>query len=132
MSENSKQFIGSAPFFLVGDLQKSLDYYCDCLGFSRPKLWGTPPDFAMPSRDGFIFMLKQAKTSTYVSPNGKKDHYWDAYVWINDADALFGEYQQNGATIDYEICIQNEYDMKEFAIKDPDGYVIAFGQHHEA
>lgn len=34
--------------------------------------------------------------------------------------------------IEYEPCIQGEYDMKEFAVRDPDGHVIAFGQHHEA
>jgi catechol 2,3-dioxygenase-like lactoylglutathione lyase family enzyme len=132
MSDNTKQFLGSAPFFLVTDLYKSVAYYCNCLGFNRPQLWGNPPDFAMPSRDGTIFMLKQAKKPEEVSPNAQKDTYWDAYIWIKDADALFAEYQKNGAAFDYDICIQHEYDMKEFAIKDPDGYVIAFGQHHEA
>ena len=34
--------------------------------------------------------------------------------------------------IEYESYIQDEYDMKEFAVRDPDGHVIAFGQHHEA
>ena len=132
MSDNTKQFIGSAPYFLVTDLQKSVDYYCNCLGCDRPQLWGNPPEFAMPSRDGYTFMLKQAKDASEVSPNAKKNAYWDAYVWINDADALFAEYQKNGAKIHYEICIQHDYDMKEFAIEDPDGYVIAFGQNHGA
>lgn len=132
MPENTKQFIGSAPYFLVTDLHKSVDYYCNCLGFDRPELWGNPPDFAMPSRDGYIFMLKQAKNPSEVSSNAQKNHYWDAYIWVNDADALFAEYQKNGAEIHYDICIQQDYDMKEFAIEDPDGYVIAFGQHHEA
>lgn len=132
MAEPTKQFISSAPYFLVKDLHKSLDYYCDCLGFDHPKLWGDPPEFAMPSRDGHIFMLKQANKESDVSPNAPKGGYWDAYIWINNADALFTEFQNNGATFEYEICIQQEYDMKEFAIQDPDGYVIAFGQHHES
>jgi len=131
MSENTKQFTSTAPFFLVNDLQKSIDYYSKALGFNRPKLWGNPPDFAMPSRDGFTFMLKQVKTNHTVLPNAQQAAYWDAYIWIKDADALFAELKENGAIIDYEPCIQHEYDMKEFAVKDPDGYVIAFGQHYE-
>ena len=37
----------------------------------------------------------------------------------------------NGAIIDYEPRIQHEYGMKEFAIQDLDGYIIAFGQGAE-
>ena len=33
-----------------------------------------------------------------------------------------------GATIEYEPCIQQHYDMKEFAVRDLDGYVLAFSQ----
>jgi catechol 2,3-dioxygenase-like lactoylglutathione lyase family enzyme len=132
MDDNEKQFIGTAPYFLVTDLQASLDYYCDRLGFDRPKLWGNPPEFAMPQRDGYIIMLKQAKDPNDVSPNGPKGGYWDAYVWITDADGLFSKFDDNGVVFEYEPCIQHEYDMKEFAVRDPDGYIIAFGQHHEA
>ena len=132
MSENTKQFTGTAPFFLVNNLQESIDYYANALGFDRPKLWGDPPDFAMPSRDGFTIMLKQVKANHTVLPNAQQAAYWDAYIWITDADALFAEFKENGAIIDYEPCIQREYDMKEFAIKDPDGYVIAFGQHYQS
>ena len=132
MSENTKQFISTAPYFIVNNLQNSLDYYCNILGFDRPQLWGNPPDFAMPKRDNFTFMLKQVKAGHTVLPNAQQAAYWDAYIWINDADALFAEFKENGAIIEYEPCIQQEYDMKEFAIKDPDGYVIAFGQHYKS
>lgn len=124
-----KQIIGTAPYFLVNDLSVSLDYYCDKLGFHRPQLWGDPPEFAMPNRDGFIVMLKQAPGGDTASPNGvRSEHYWDAYVWIEDADSLFSEFKAQGAQFEYEICIQDEYQMKEFAVRDPDGYVLAFGQ----
>lgn len=116
---------GSAPYFIVSDLERSLDYYCDVLGFTRPRLWGEPPCFAMPSRDGFILMLSQTEASP--QPNAVHDGAWDAYFWITDADALFQEFTARGAHVAYEICVQ-EYDIKEFAIKDPDGHILAFGQ----
>ena len=126
---SDKQFIGSAPYFLVRNLEESLDYYHNALGFDKPKLWGDPPEFAVPSRDGFIFMLKQVDEGGTVNPNGGEQ--WDAYVWINDVDTLFAHCKANGGIIEYEPCIQKEYDMKEFAVRDLDGYVIALGQHYE-
>jgi hypothetical protein len=85
----------------------------------------------MPRRDRFIVMLSQARAGTAASPNGELTgcpETWDAYFWILDADALFLELKGKGATIVYEPCIRDLYDMKEFAVRDLDGYVLAFGQ----
>ena len=79
-SASAPDLIGSAPYFVVSDLAASLDYYCDVLGFNRPPLWGEPPTFAMPDRDGFIFMLKQVEDSSNIQPNRTRDGYWDAYI----------------------------------------------------
>ena len=132
MASDEKQFKGTAPYFVVRNLKESLEYYHRALGFDMPPLWGDPPEFAMPSRDGFTFMLKQAEGKDAVATNRDQGGFWDAYGWINDADTLFAQCRDNGAIIEYEPCIQDEYDMKEFAVRDPDGHVIAFGQHHEA
>ncbi len=120
--------IGTAPYFVVSALAASLDYYCDILGFRRPPLWGEPPTFAMPDRDGFIFMLKQVKNSDNIQPNRTRGGYWDAYIWVQDAEALYAEFAANGAEFAYGLTIQDEYNNKEFAVYDPDGYFIAFGQ----
>ena len=125
---NAPALIGSAPYFVVSDLAASLDYYCDVLGFTRPQLWGEPPTFAMPDRDGFIFMLKQVKKSSNIQPNRTRGGYWDAYVWVRDAEALHAEFAARGAEFAYGLTIQHEYNNKEFAVYDPDGYFIAFGQ----
>lgn len=127
----SNQIRATAPYFIVKDIHASLEYYNKALGFSCSDIWGDPPGFAMPSREGFIFMLNQAQPDMTILPNGSQKGCWDAYVWIHDADALFAEMKANGATIVYEPCIQ-EYEMKEFAVSDPDGYIVAFGQHYEA
>ena len=129
--DTMKQFRGTAPYFVVRNLVESLEYYHKVLGFDMPPLWGEPPSFAMPSRDGFTFMIKEAEQGSEVTTSRDQSGYWDAYIWINDADTLFTEYKNNGAIIDYEPCIQEEYDMKEFGIRDPDGHLIGFGQHFE-
>ncbi len=128
---DKRQFRGTAPYFMVRDLQVSVDYYHRILGFDLPKLWGEPPSFAMPSRDGFTIMLKEAGADVRIVINRDQGGYWDAYIWINDADALFAEFKEKGAIVDYEPYIEREYDMKEFGIRDPDGHLLGFGQHYE-
>lgn len=125
------QFRATAPYFMVRSLKASLDYYHNVLGFDMPPLWGEPPSFAMPSRDRFIIMLKEVKQGAEITTNRSQGGYWDAYVWINDADALFTDYKEKGAIVDYEPCIRPEYDMKEFGVRDSDGHVIGFGQHYQ-
>ena len=124
----SARLIGSAPYFMVRDLGQALDYYCDVLGFARPRLWGEPPTFAMPQRDGFIVMLYQAENHTQLYSNGMQDGLWDAYFWVSDAEALFAEFCARGAQVEYEPCVQH-YEIKEFAVRDIDNHILAFGQH---
>ncbi|MFI5175523.1 MAG: VOC family protein [Terriglobia bacterium] len=131
MGEQAQQIIGSAPYFFVSDVVKAAEYYRDVLGFADPRVWGDPPEFCMPRRDGFIVMLSQVRDPSRISPNGKINGHpetWDAYFWINDAEALFQEFKNRGASVVYEPCILELYEMKEFAVRDLDGYVLAFGQ----
>ena len=127
-----KQLHALAPYFLVKDLLASVEYYHTALGFTRPKLWGVPPGFAMPQRDGLTVMLKQAEPGWTILPNASQEHCWDGYFWVEGLDELFAEMKANGAIIEYGVCIQEDYGMKEFAVRDPDGYVLAFGEQHEA
>ncbi len=143
---DTKDFIGQAPCFVVADVQKAADYYRDKLGYSYDKIWGGPDGgFCMPKRDGHTIMLAQVEDSSDVRSNtsvvasrhtheGEDEEHvdhapWDAYIWCSDAESLFEEFKSKGASIHYEPVIQEYYGMKEFAVKDLDGYVIAFGQH---
>jgi predicted lactoylglutathione lyase len=139
-----KHLIGQAPCFAVGDVRESAEYYRDKLGFSYDRIWGEPPSFCMAQRDGLTIMLAEVADPADVRPNtavasqshrhdGEEDHThylpWDAYIWCDSADELFEEFKSTGATVHYEPRIKSAYEMKEFAIKDLDGYVIAFGQN---
>ena len=83
----------------------------------------------MPQRDGVLVMLSQTSDVSAIRPNAKArgDDSWDAYVWVDDADALFAEVSARGARIAYPVCLQEEYGNREFAALDLDGYLIAFG-----
>jgi uncharacterized glyoxalase superfamily protein PhnB len=127
--ENAARVLGIAPYLLVRDVVAAAGYYRDALGFTVRRYFGEPPTFCMPERDGVIVMLSQAGDASVVRPNAKArgDDSWDAYVWVDDADALFAEVSGRGARIAYPVCLQEEYGNREFAVTDLDGYRIAFG-----
>jgi predicted enzyme related to lactoylglutathione lyase len=112
----------SCPHFLVKDLGTALDYYVDVLGFEQPPLWGEPPTFAMPSKDGLIVMLNQ--TSEIPNPNG--GGLWDAYFWCDDVDALHTDFTARGAFIVQAPIDRPLYGMREIEVRDLDGHILAF------
>jgi hypothetical protein len=46
---------------------------------------------------------------------------------VEGIDHLYAEFESKGAYFQYELRT-NEYQMREFAIKDPQGYTIGFGE----
>ncbi len=125
-----RQALRIAPLFYVTDIQKAVAYYQDVLGFCTDQIWGHPPCFAMPCRDGCTVMLQQTDDESLIRPKGDRSD-WDAYVWVFDADELFDEYRAKGAIVGYEPMDKLYYGNREFAIKDLDGHLIAFGHHLE-
>jgi uncharacterized glyoxalase superfamily protein PhnB len=118
----------SAAVLLVKDVRAAADHYRDRLGFGYDDFFGEPPSFCILRRDGCYLMLKQADDSKHIVPHWTvSDKLWDVYFWVTDADGLFREFEDRGATIDYGPCDQ-PYGCREFGIQDLDGHDIGFGQ----
>ncbi len=125
MSTNP-QMRGVAPVLLVRDVVSAHAYYADKLGFRSPRMWGDPPTFCIPQRDGLEVMLNQVGATDDFRPNSHFDGRWDAYFWVTDADALHAEFQAKGADV---VCEPEDqvYGMREFQVRDLDGHLLAFG-----
>lgn len=124
-------FIASAPFFLVKDIPQAASYYQKVLGFTHETLWGDPPNFCIVERERMSIMLKLTSAPEKIVPNTQVvGGAWDAYFWVQNADLLFKEFDGKGAKFAYPLTIQAAYQMKEFAVEDLNGYILAFGQHH--
>jgi predicted enzyme related to lactoylglutathione lyase len=118
-----------APVFLVDDVEATAEHYRTVLGFTYDRIWGDPPSFCMVKRGGVILMLKQLPVTGTVRPNRVVDpegDMWDAYVWIEDADALHAELVAAGAKITRAPCDQI-YGCRDFDVEDCNGYRICFG-----
>jgi catechol 2,3-dioxygenase-like lactoylglutathione lyase family enzyme len=122
------QLLRGAPYFPVADLEASAVHYERILGFRREYVGGTPPQFAIMSRDGFPIMLRVVQAPERIAPNEQQGGTWDAFFWVRDVKALHAELHQNGADIVYGPIVQEAYHMEELAVRDREGYVLGFGQ----
>ena len=52
---------------------------------------------------------------------------WDPYFWVHDARKLFDQVKAAGAKIAYGPILQAFYGNWEFAVRDIDGHLFAFG-----
>ena len=127
-SNGTNQLLRSAPYFPVADVERSAEHYERVLGFHRDYVGGTPPEFAILSRDGLAIMLRLVAAPQHISPNERQGGTWDVFFWVRDAEALHAELKANGADVAYGPMIQEAYRMKEFAVRDREGYVLGFGQ----
>ena len=93
----------SAPVLLLKDVMESAKWYVEKLGFENPEFFGEPPSFCILHRNGFRIMFSKADENKII-PNWKiTDKMWNAYFWVDDAEALYKEFVDRGAAIDYEL-----------------------------
>jgi catechol 2,3-dioxygenase-like lactoylglutathione lyase family enzyme len=119
------QIKGIAPEFVVADVTKAAEHYRDRLGFRIVGyFFEDPPVFAMVGRDDHIVMLSLAEGSRGGSNRSHKGGSIDAYLWVDDVEALYAEFHQSGA----DIAMPPIYGMKEIEVRDLDGYILCFGQ----
>lgn len=118
------------PYFLVDDVFASAEYYRDVLGFAFDRFYGEPPAFVMVRRDGLQIMLRQppAPGESVMIPNrSRMKHTFDAYVYVDDVDAIHAEFKAKGADILFSPHDQ-PHQCREIEVRDLNGYIICFGQ----
>lgn len=118
---------GISPVLLVADIERSVAYYRDRLGFAC-ETYGEPPTFASAERDKSSILFALCPDETRIVPNWHiVDKTWNAHIRVDEVDAIYAEVQERGAGIDYTIY-EAPHGFREFGDQDPDGYDIAFGQ----
>ena len=110
--EANRNLTSIRPSFIVKDLQTSITYYRERLGFQL--------DFQGPDDGPFWAGVSRDGIGTR--------HEWappDAHIYSMDPDALFDEFSQRGASFVKKLSFIDE-GLWGFAITDADGYVLAF------
>ena len=114
-----------APQFFTTDLPGTLDYYRDKLGFDCLGTWQDPPVYAIVAREGHAIHFRLAEPPM-PNPEKYSDELLDAYLFIEDADAIHAEYVARGVQFTRPLG-DTPWESREFVVKDCDGRLLAFG-----
>jgi catechol 2,3-dioxygenase-like lactoylglutathione lyase family enzyme len=119
---------GISPFFIVHDLDASLAFYRDMLGFTVT-FRGPEGEafFGIVRRDSAMIMLKDVGLEPLPNCKRNAEARWDAYLDVPDPDALAAELSARGVV--FSEPLRDTHDgLRGFELKDKDGYVLFFGR----
>ena len=114
-----------APVFFTLDIPRTVAFYRHKLGFELLGTWQDPPVYAIVARDEHAIHFRCAAPPT-ANPDKYEDEFLDAYLFVEDADALYEEYAAKGVEFVRELG-NMPWGSREFVVKDCDGRLLAFG-----
>lgn len=119
-----------SPSFIVENLEASVAFYVDKLGF-EVRFIGPDGDpfWAMVGRDSISIFLKAIAPDIKPIPNHTRHGWarWDAYISAADPDSLFEEYNSKGVSF-HQPLKDDEDGLRGFEVADADGYILFFGR----
>lgn len=133
--------------FTVANMQKSIAFYRDQIGFELKECWPTEKDAKWCSLllDGQSVMLSQAAPAEQMEkmcgPNVAAGKFWgkkaaqfqeqthgigcNLYLMVPDVDAFAAKIAKKGLKSDLPPTSQF-YGLRDTVVTDPDGYVLTF------
>jgi len=123
--------IVAAPILGVRDVAAAAAYYCDRLGFTmQPDTGLFVPDPAEGAVYAIVRMgevplhLQIRRREVFAGP--RESIETDAYVTVDDVDALYARHRDAGVSIHRPIE-DAPYGMRDYCVETPDGHRLAFG-----
>ena len=113
------------PVFFTTDIPATVAYYHDKLGFECLGTWQDPPVYAIVARDRHAIHFRCAASPT-PNPDKYAEELLDAYLYVEDADALHEEFAARGVEVVRKLG-NMPWNSREFVVKDCDGRLLAFG-----
>lgn len=108
-----KQIMPELP---VNDVPAAVAHYREVFGFGVNY---AQDDIGVMDRDTCRILL--------VARTGLHTGIGSAYIYVDDADALFAEFQSAGALL-LARPVDHPWGLRDFVAVDPDGNRITFGQ----
>ena len=135
VSDETGARLGSRPVgvnshstvLLVRSVHIAADYYRDALGFDVEFYEALPQHYAYASR-GACSIHFACFENARLLPNSESvpPDMFDVYVYVDDVAEMFEEFVGRGAEI-VHAPVHQGYGMREFRVRDPHGYILAFG-----
>ncbi|WP_334536107.1 bleomycin resistance protein [Bradyrhizobium sp. AZCC 2230] len=125
MTDEHPMMVGSATVFVVFDIEASLAYYRDVLGFQVTFEYGAPLSYACLCRDEVALHLLAAVATKRLPGQGA------LCIFVRDVDRLYTELSGRGARL-VNRPEDRDYGMRDFDVVDADGNQLTFGTGTDA
>jgi catechol 2,3-dioxygenase-like lactoylglutathione lyase family enzyme len=115
------------PMLAVHDLERTIAFYCDELGFRCVGKFGDPkPVWCHLERDKVDLMFNCPPMAEMAELPRRAKDFQIFYFYPDDVVALHTAWKAKGLPVtDLRVTT---YGMKEFELRDPDDYWLWFGQ----
>ena len=125
MPSSSTQILGTVPVIATEDIQKSISYYVDVLGFSFDFKYGEPAVYAgVKSGSAGIYFTYDPPLVKIIKEQKVNP---EIFIWITDAIHLFKKHVEKGAEI-FEPLSDRSWGVREYVITEINGYHLKFAQ----
>lgn len=115
------------PQLPSGDLQRTTDFYRDCLGFTEFKLF--------PEHGHLIVRRGAVEIHFWLAGSDEEAKLYGSasscYIRVHNIGSLYEELSRRGAPFRYGL-IRQPWGMHEMQVDDPFGNAIRFGEAFDA
>ena len=118
------QFSHAASIFPVEDPMAAAKFYEQHLGFEITFTWGDPPDYVITQREEAV-RIHFVKRQDNFQPSSA---HVAQYIFVYDVDRLYQVLVNSSVEIINPIGTR-EWGMRDFDIRDPNGFILCFGTH---
>jgi len=121
------EILAAATIVAVSDVRASVAFYVDTLGFEL-RFETDEGDFAVVRRGPAVLQLTQTDDADALRATANNVA---VYVWVRDVDALFKQLRVGLEALPQGRLrppFDQDYGMREFHVKDPDGCLLFFGE----
>jgi catechol 2,3-dioxygenase-like lactoylglutathione lyase family enzyme len=117
-----------SPSFIVTDVDRTISFYRDKLGFEVRFREDDSPWFAVIGRDNAQIFIKSEGGIKPVPNHTRHEHFrLDAFVYTSEPKSLAAEFSAKGVTFSTPFNPNTSDGLTGFELTDPDGYVLFFG-----
>ena len=119
------------PNLVVSDVQRSISFYCDVLGFTKTMNVPDEPPYAFAAvQSGDIEIFLNSAESAGEEYHAFKDRQpggtLTLFVEVADVAGLYASLKSKVRVI---LPLENKwYGVTEFAFEDPDGWLLTYAQ----
>ena len=111
-----------SPQLLVGDLESSIEFYTEILGFDLD--FRHDDFYAGIIKEGYSIHLKLGKPSTDERQSKRDNEDLDIVFSVEGIENLYQEYAAR--SVEFTQPLRDMAYGKEFYVVDPDGYILGF------